>query len=191
MPRKMNTAPAEDWPEIPDSGKTKGANGGRMSSARLSVIERRLQVFKLRLNGMSFAEIAEQMGMSVSGVWKSCRAAMLDAQAAGREELADLVELEIARLDSLQSAHWEKATSICDAASSAVVLKCISERCRLRGLYPATKLESKTTTARDPNDTSFPIDRLGLSLEVRKAILEGMRRAGAKSVDLSTMKPIK
>lgn len=102
----------------------------RDTNKALELQHRKKNALELRLEGMTYAEIAELMGKSVSTV----HGYVADSLAAvTKEEAQQLRDLEAARLDALQYAVWDKALDG-DLNAMDRVIKIIDRRARLLGL---------------------------------------------------------
>jgi hypothetical protein len=76
--------------------------------------------------------IADELGYANRGtVYRLVKNALEDREV---ETIDEFRELEVARLDSLQAAVWEKAVSG-DFAAIATVLKVLHVRAKILGLY--------------------------------------------------------
>jgi hypothetical protein len=81
--------------------------------------------------GWSFDDIAAELGYaSRSGAWQAVQKALAAHEG---EQVADYRMLELARLDELQSAVWDKAVAG-DVAAVSAVLRIVERRMRLMGL---------------------------------------------------------
>ena len=98
---------------------------------RTEVMERRTRVLELSAFGMTDDEIAIELGYANrSGVWKARQRALAHHQAEAAENYRTL---EVARLDALQAAIWDKAMEG-DPQAVGAVLKIIDQRMRVLGL---------------------------------------------------------
>ena len=104
--------------------------GGRLSGRALASW-RRSRALALAMSGCTYDEIAAQVGYANRGsAWKVVNAALRSASAGLATEYRDL---ELARLDALQAAHWPQAMSGSVKAAD-LVLRVIDRRIRLLGL---------------------------------------------------------
>jgi hypothetical protein len=92
---------------------------------------RRARAVELRTAGLTYDQIAIELGYANRGtvyrvVSEALRTHTLEA-------VGELRSLEVARLNSLQSAMWQKAMDG-DVSSAMVILRVIMSRCRLLGL---------------------------------------------------------
>ncbi len=113
---------------------------------RVAAAERQAQALQLRLGGASFAQIGRQLGdVSAPRAYQLYKAALRQVV---RQPNAELVDLELARLDQLLVAMWPKAMQ----GSGWAVERCLSimeRRARLLGLDAPTKHEVMTIDAID------------------------------------------
>src|SRR5215213_8825429 len=81
----------------------------KASKQRLDALDREVAALELRKTGCTYDAIARRLGYrSRSGAWHAVRAGL----AATLQEPADqLGNLELARLDALQSSIWDRAIS--------------------------------------------------------------------------------
>ncbi len=91
---------------------------------------RRQQALELRLAGAPYRLIADRLGVSLPVAWKHTQAAL---QQAPHEPVQELRQIELARLDRLQTAHWPQALGG-SADATDRVLKIMDRRARLLGL---------------------------------------------------------
>jgi transposase len=105
--------------------------GGELMSRVVSNF-RRARAVELALAGHSYDQIAEQIGYSNRGTaWRVVQRALRDREA----EAVDVYrEVELARLDALQSACWESACAG-DRQAVDTVLRIIEKRARLMGIW--------------------------------------------------------
>lgn len=97
-------------------------------------LERERQVLELRQAGVDYATIADRVGFTNKGSAK--RAFDRALARVHYPQVAQARDLEAARLDRLQAAHWSKALRGDDKAT-AQVLRIIDLRIRLLGLSHA------------------------------------------------------
>ena len=109
----------------------------------IAQLERENEVMKLRAGGMNWTAIAQRVGYKDhTGAIAAYRRAMNRFQEVPREE-ARATELD--RIDRLQLAAWPAAMRG-DLDAIRTALKCIHERCKITGIYEATKHEIDITT---------------------------------------------
>ncbi|MFB6568378.1 hypothetical protein [Streptomyces noursei] len=111
--------------------------------------ERRAKAIKMKIDGASYSEIAAALG------YASRSAAHMDVKRSLEKHVIEeglaieaWRELELARLDTLQQAIWDKAMSG-DPRAIEAALKILDRRAKLLGLDSAIKLEVLTVDALD------------------------------------------
>lgn len=111
--------------------------------------ERRAKAIRLKIEGHSYTEIAEELGYSSRGSANSDVRRALEKHVI-EEGLAVEAwrELELARLDVLQRAIWPEAMGGSPRAIETA-LKILDRRAKLLGLDSAIKLEVLTVDALD------------------------------------------
>ncbi len=111
----------------------------------LALQHRKKTALQLRLEGMTYTDIAESMSMSVSTVHGYVKDSI---SAITKEDAEALRDVEVARLDALQHAVWDRAL---DGELKAVdtALKIIDRRIRLLGL------DMPQQVAMGPNDVDL------------------------------------
>lgn len=110
------------------------------SPEMLEIAERQQQAWRLRLAGQTYAQIAAELGYAdASGAYRAIQQARRSNIIEPNRELR---ELEIARLDELLSAVWERAMTGDEGAIDRV-LKIQQRRASLLGLDAAPKLPEK------------------------------------------------
>jgi hypothetical protein len=92
---------------------------------------RRARAVELRTAGLTYDQIAVKLGYANRGTVYRVVAEALRAQTL--EAVGELRTLEVERLNSLQSAMWQKAMDG-DVPSVMAIVRCIMSRCRLLGL---------------------------------------------------------
>src|SRR5664279_1913012 len=113
-------------------------------TARAVVVEKQARAITLVRAGHSYDEIAADLGYANRG---SAYRLTQNALRATVDRIAeDHLGYELARLDALQLAHWEAATSGLDIKAAHLVLKVIDARVRLLGLEKRTKPEPEPRT---------------------------------------------
>src|SRR5215210_7601782 len=105
---------------------------------RIDTADRASSCLALRRSGASYVQIAQTLGYSnASGAWKACQKAIA---ATIHEGVADLRQLEGARLDQLQSVLWPRCLRG-DLWAIDRVLSIMRVRARLFGLDAPAKRE--------------------------------------------------
>jgi hypothetical protein len=92
---------------------------------------RRAKAVELRTTGLTYDQIAIELGYANRGTVYRVVSEALKAQTL--EAVEELRSLEVERLNSLQVAMWQKAMDG-DVPSARAVLRVIMSRCRLLGL---------------------------------------------------------
>src|SRR5450631_3759825 len=92
---------------------------------------RRARAVELRTTGLTYDQIAMELGYANRGTVYHVVSEALKAQTA--EAVGLLRSLEVERLDNLQLAVWQKAMDG-DVPSANAAVRCIMSRCRLLGL---------------------------------------------------------
>ena len=92
---------------------------------------RRARVVELRTTGLTYDQIATELGYANRGTVYHVVSEALKAQTA--EAVNELRSMEIERLDNLQLAVWQRAMDG-DVPSAIAVVRVIMARCRLLGL---------------------------------------------------------
>jgi hypothetical protein len=93
---------------------------------------RRARAVELRTTGLTYDQIAAELGYANRGTVFHIVSEALKAQTA--EAVGELRSLEVERLDNIQLAVWQKAMDG-DVLSAIAVVRVIMARCRLLGLY--------------------------------------------------------
>ncbi len=120
---------------------------------RSQVLEREHQALVLRREGKNFDDIALELGFANKG---SAHKAYNRALTRGRissTTVTDDRELELARLDELQSSIWKQANRG-DLTAVHRVLQIMTRRDRLLGLAIASRGSVPTTSSGDDGDHS-------------------------------------
>ncbi len=112
------------------------------STKRLAeAAEKRKLALELRLAGMNYRDIAEEVG------WKNqasaYKAVEQELAAIPRQEAKQLLVQELERLDVLQLGHWAAARNG-DAQAANVVFKAMDMRAKLAGLYDGNGQEDQS-----------------------------------------------
>jgi len=105
---------------------------GRHRNLGLAAI-RRVRAVQLLASGCTYQQVADELGYTSRGTAYSVVAKALREQTA--EAVADLRDLENARLDALQVALWDAAMTG-DVRSATVIVKIVQARVHLNGLEP-------------------------------------------------------
>jgi len=135
------------------------------TTLQLAVAQRREQALQLRVAGASLSQIAEALRYSrakdgsirTGPVAQDIKRAIRAVTAPAAEELRDL---ELARLDELQKAHWPSATAPGEAGVKAanLIIKIIERRCKLLGIDAPQKLDLSTWLREFAEREGLPYD---------------------------------
>jgi hypothetical protein len=116
---------------------------------RAATAERRSRAVRLRIAGMDWEAIADQLGYASRGAaCTDVTRAMERHVAAEKAEVEVLRQQELDRLNRLQAGLWTAATGG-DAQSAEVVRKIIMDRCKVLGLAAPQRHELLTIDAID------------------------------------------
>jgi DNA-binding CsgD family transcriptional regulator len=120
---------------------TMAASNARNGSwgGSIAVRERERVAVELRVQGYSYAEIGDQLGISGRMANRIVNRAMNRVL---REPVAQLIDLETARLDALWQAMWPRALRG-SARHAEVCVRICERRARLLGLDQPAKLEMR------------------------------------------------
>lgn len=97
------------------------------SPRRIEAAEKRREALQLRKAGLSFSEIARQLGYSNKGA--ACNAVHAELRALPRESAAEVLTLELFRLDALHQALWPAAMNG-DVGATRQVLAIMERRAK-------------------------------------------------------------
>jgi len=112
--------------------------------ARGAATER--EALELRKAGATYHQIADRMGISVSGAHAAVTRALKALREETSEEAQSVRQLEIDRLDAMLLGCWEKARRG-DAAAIDRVLRIQERRSKYLGLDAPTKTETSATVS--------------------------------------------
>lgn len=112
--------------------------------------------FEQRLKGTPVRDIAEALGIDVREVQASLRRMVTSISPTYR---ADLVELELERLDAMMSRHFDSAT-LGSIDSADLVLKIMDRRAKLLGLDAPAKTDHTLRSERKEELTGTPTDMM-------------------------------
>ena len=124
-------------------------------SKRAAITEKRRHALKLRMKGLTFSDIARQVGYAApSGAYKAVRAAL---QSDGGAAAGEIRELHMARLDTLLGAIWDAA---CRGELQAVdrVLRVLDRQAKLLGLDLPRQPEDPPEELPVKAYVNFPMD---------------------------------
>ncbi len=103
------------------------------------VIARELSVLELKRAGHTYQEIAAALGYADRSAARRTYIRALQRTLA--EPASEMRELENARLDRLQTAHWKNAVEYGDEKAADIILKIMKRRAALNGLDLPSKIE--------------------------------------------------
>ena len=126
MPRKKR--PVAD-PVVPVTKITRGGNRTAPDQDAL----RKLEVTRLRLAGYTTREIATMLHTSASTVSEDMKVLTREWMAEAQENRASAIGLDVARLDALIHAIWEKAVGG-DLPAIREVVRLLERRAKVMGL---------------------------------------------------------
>ena len=130
---------------------------GPTSERSIKARERDAEALKLRKEGRSFDEIAEELGYSSrSHVWKAVTKRLQELTA---EPATELVNLELLRLDEMWVEAYQRATSTGSRYAIDSCLKIMERRARFLGLDKPTKVAATT-----PEGEAVPAAPMDLSV---------------------------
>lgn len=110
-------------------------------AAKAETAERRKKAVELRLSGMKWDDIAQELGYaSAPAACTSVRRAMEEARKECHQVAEDLIQQTIMRYDELQAAHWPKALAG-NQGSAKIVLQCLAGRARIEGVDMPKRIE--------------------------------------------------
>jgi hypothetical protein len=147
------------------------------------------QALQLRLAGLNFVTIAEQLGYADrAAAYKAVTAALGRVVAEQRAETELLRQLEVARLDALHVAVWPAALAG-DLPAVDRALRITEQRARLLGLNAPVRVETRSAAVADLDAALRELyaelrERAHLKIEPRRGG-NGVRpsRCGAVSPD--------
>jgi len=92
-----------------------------------------LECLELRATGLTYRQIAQQLGISAWRAWRLINKAFTDYRAKVQETAAVVLQLELDRLDHLFSVYFPRALKG-DVVATKIALQIIELRARLVGL---------------------------------------------------------
>lgn len=136
-----------------DKRKLRQVNNNDVLEAHMSMMARR--AFLMRQAGSPLFDIAEELGLTESTTRGLLKDAVSNAAALVSEGAkADLLALEVTRLDALQAAAWGPAMQG-DPRAIDSVLKVISERVKVLGLDKGTTESTHQMVVIQGDDGSY------------------------------------
>ena len=107
------------------------------ASRRTAAAERRKQAVALRIVGATFEQIGERIGVSKQAAFEMVSKALEETRALTAESADALRQIELQRLDALQTALWSDAIKG-DVQAIDRVLKVMTRRAQLTGIDAPT-----------------------------------------------------
>jgi hypothetical protein len=109
-----------------------------MSPARVQAAVRRKEAIDYRLQGMTYREIAQELGVTPTRARQLVAEALAAIEKDTAESAEELRRLELDRLDQLQSGIWEDAAGG-NLKAVGAALKIMERRAKLMGLDAPVK----------------------------------------------------
>lgn len=141
----------------------------RTGKTRLARLERERKAHQLRLAGLTYSQIGEELGLSESGAFKSVMRFIDNAKAIDQEDAERHRSLELDRLDKAQAAVWNRVLGG-DLKAVGAFLKISGHRSSLLGLNAPTRIAG-------PDGGPLELD-VRATLESRLARLASLGGAG-------------
>lgn len=113
------------------------------SAARIEAAETRKKALEMRLLGMPYRRISENLGISVSTAHKAVTKGLVELEKSQEDAAKGVLQMELDRLDQLQFAHFRQAVKG-DGAATDRVLKIMDRRAKLLGLDAPSKIAPTT-----------------------------------------------
>lgn len=131
-------------------------------SPKPEVIDKERRVLELKLAGITFDRIAEQVGYTDGSA--ACKAYNRALKRTLQEPAQEVREAELLRLDKILSGIWRDAISG-DTRAALTAVKVIQERAKLLGLYAPIKTETEITAYMGGTDIDREVERLARLLK--------------------------
>lgn len=109
------------------------------SAAKVNKVENQAKAIELRKMGLSYTEIAQQIGCSLGSAHGYVKEAMEESRAQIEADAAELKALELIRLDSMLRGLWPDARKGHQGAVDRV-LKIMERRSKMLGLDAPTRI---------------------------------------------------
>ena len=113
----------------------------QMSPPKVQAAVRRKEAVDLRLQGMTYREIGQELGVTPTRARQLVAEALAAIEKDTAESAEELRRLELDRLDQLQSGLWEAAAGG-NLKAVGAALKIMERRARLVGLDAPTRTEN-------------------------------------------------
>ncbi len=119
------------------------------SARSISAAEKKEKAIRLRLGGLSFAEIGRQLGVSRTMAFKYINSELKELAAKATHSAEQLRQMELLRLDKLTTSLWLKAAGG-DVYAIDRVLKIMERRAKLTGIDGPQKVAPVMPGGDDP-----------------------------------------
>ncbi len=112
----------------------------KIPAKTIRTCQRRARALQMRLDGHTYQEIGEDIGISTMAAYKHVIKALENLNKDNEEKAEWLISMECARLDRLHWANWEAAISGGDLPAVDRILKIMERRSKLLGLDAPNKI---------------------------------------------------
>ena len=134
-------------------------NSGKASKTKSNGTDRRRQAFELRKRGLSFDEIGDRLGITRQSAHALVTNMLTEMAEQTKTDVKAVLEMELARLDTMIAALWTMAeTGDLEAIDRAV--KLMERRAKYLGLDAANRTEIS-----GPDGTAIAIETLRAKLD--------------------------
>lgn len=140
------------------------------------------KVMELRLQAMSYNQIANQLKTTASRVADIVKGSLKELKAYSLETTAEHVDIELMRLDALQSALWPQAMRG-NAQAIGRVLDIMARRSRYLGLDMPTKIAPTDPSGQNPWEGMSDADIVAALIEAAGRVIEPERPSGVLPSD--------
>jgi F420-dependent methylenetetrahydromethanopterin dehydrogenase len=148
---------------------------GEQAKQEISGVETRDKCLSLRRLGMSYAEVAKQVGLSRGGAYKAVQHALDEIRASYRETAAEVLELELDRLDEMTRALSNKV-GYGDPQAVTAALRVMDRRAKLLGLDAPTKIAPTDPSGDNPYLAASDDELRALAVKVAAGVAGGTER---------------
>jgi len=126
-----------------------GGLRGMQPEQEISGVNTRDKCLSLRKAGLTYAKIAERVGISKQGAYKAVQTALNEIREHYRETAVEVVALELERLDEMTAA-LEGKVAYGDPQSVATALRVMERRAKLLGLDAPQKIAPTDPSGENP-----------------------------------------
>lgn len=105
----------------------------RTTKVAVEKVDQRTRIVQLRVQGYSFSEIGEMIGISKVRAYQIIQEYIQQYRKEHAESIEDMVELDCQRIDSLMRALWGRFNDG-ETNAAALILKCIERRAKMLGI---------------------------------------------------------